>query len=101
MDHHGTHRPAPQPAVNTHYQRMLPRACQQQGQPAAGATSVWEYVVEKDKWSSLSIMKRDGTGDSRVEWPALSLGTMAKSQAELPLSAMTESVATQCMGHCQ
>jgi len=24
-------------------------------------------VREKEKWSSLSIMKRDGTGDSRVE----------------------------------
>ena len=27
----------------------------------------WTDRFSKEKWSSLSIMKRDGTGDSRVE----------------------------------
>jgi hypothetical protein len=26
---------------------------------------------EKEKWSSFIIMKRDGTGDLRVEWSSL------------------------------
>ena len=40
------------------------------GQPAAGATTILlvcgGQMGEKEKWSSLSIMKRDGTGDLRV-----------------------------------
>jgi hypothetical protein len=45
---------------------------------------------EKEKWGSLSIVKRDGTGDSGwrggacCECSALSPGAMVRSQPELP-----------------
>lgn len=52
---------------------------------------------EKEKRSSLSIMRRDGTGDSRggeeesAEWLP---EAMVRSQPELPLRVMSEPVAT-------
>lgn len=59
---------------------------------------------EKAKYGSLSIMEKDGTGDSRVErsslceWPALSLGAMVRSQVQLTLKHMFESLPMQPQG---
>lgn len=52
--------------------------------------------AEEEKWSNLSIMKRDGTGDSSgVERPALLPRTIVMLQPEPLLRAMSELVAIQ------
>lgn len=59
---------------------------------------------KKEKWSSLGIVMRDGTGDSGVERSSLlglaNLATwaMVRSQPELQLRAMTGSMTTQWQG---
>ena len=61
-------------------------------------------VGEKEKWGSLSIMKRDGTGDSGwrggtcCECLVLSPEVMVMSQPELPQRDMSGSLATQGQG---
>jgi hypothetical protein len=53
---------------------------------------------EIEKSNSLSITKKIGTADSEVErsrlgeWLDLTLGSMVRSQPELPLMTMSESM---------
>lgn len=68
-----------------------------------GATTTCKsaQLGEKEKGSSLSIMKRDGTADSRMECSRLLCdqpGAMMRSQPELMLTAMSGSVAMQPRG---
>jgi hypothetical protein len=74
-------------------------ACSRSHHNAAG------QVGDKEKWSS--IMKRERAGDSTdgwrglacCEWSALPPGAMViRSQPELPLRTMSESIATQQQG---
>lgn len=59
---------------------------------------------EIEKSNSLSITKKIGTADSEVErsrlgeWLDLTLGSMVRSQPELPLKIMPGSMATQFQG---
>ena len=58
---------------------------------------------EKEKWNSLSIVKRwhwrlEGGERLPVEWRALPPGAMVRSQPELPLGAMSRSVTMQWQG---
>lgn len=59
---------------------------------------------EKEKWRSLNIVKRDGTGDlgwkevACFEWLAPPLGAMVRSHPELPLRAIPESKTMQWQG---
>ena len=51
---------------------MPPGACPPWGQHVARATKVCKYVMVRwERKRSLSVMERDGTGDSRVERSSL------------------------------
>jgi hypothetical protein len=73
----------------------------------AGATIMSKCVVtdgrEREKWNSLSIMKRDATGDFRIErnnlfWVASPVTWVHVKVSELQLKATSEFMATQQEG---
>lgn len=68
------------------------RVASLQLEPPHSASLWWSDSRKKDKWSILSIVRRDGTGGQSIgcrEWAALSLGAVVRSQAGLPLRAQS------------
>lgn len=53
--------------LHTTQMEDVTRSWQPCAQAAAGVTTMFGQTKGKEKWSSLSIMKRDETGDWRVE----------------------------------
>lgn len=104
-DLHATHRPSLNMyrlAIDTHLPPFLsPRGLS--ATLSVGATTMCRQRAEKEKWSSLYIVKRDVTGDRRMESrslcvPALLPGVMMRCQTEVPVRAMSEPMAKQQQG---